>query len=342
VPNDPLKKQMQILMRLRRVTARVPLVGLTLVGLLFLALPASATVTSFTATLTSFVAAGNGLSASPTPLQATGCPLSVTTGIETCASASGQLVSYSSAGFAIGGGVFADDFFFPEGTLQGGTIPLSTIPGGFYVLGQVVNQSSGPGVLAAGGGPSGGFGGALSTGIVRRLLIGTSPLPNVFGSLRVLSSAGTPGGGVATGVVLGVSHAVTVLRSGWTTGTITYDDTLLGTALPSGTQIPNRFATMGTAMGSNQLGPNGGSIRLVTPVTLRILSSRAFDPRADDLRAGYHVLEFTLFPEPTTLMLLGVGSGSLLVLGRRERLRQLETRALAKLRNSERRGLRST
>ena len=77
----------------------------------------------------------------------------------------------------------------------------------------------------------------------------------------------------------------------------------------------NPFITQGTVTGTRSLGPNGGSVTLVTPVTFR---NSNVVPTGQ--RAGYAVLEFTFLPEATIGSLaLSAAAVALVVYGRRAR-----------------------
>ncbi len=259
---------------------------------------ANAAVTGFTATLTAFTGTGSGLPASPVPLAATGCPVDAVTGVETCTTASGRLLNHSSTGFGIASGVFVVNSFRPSATNWGGPVPLPTAASSIFIIGTVTNQFSNAGSFGAGAGPAGGFGGALGTGANLGILLGISPLPNVFGSLILPINAGSTGIVTAMANILGNPVTVTVSGSDWTTGTITFNDGNLG---GGGGTVANPFVTSGTAMGTNSLTASGGMLTLVAPITIKIPETGA------DLRAGYQSLTIAFVPEPSSLFLIGAG-----------------------------------
>ena len=264
-------------------------------------------MSGFTASLTTYY--GDGLANFETSSAKNACPFDAGVGDNVCTTASGHLVSYSSTSFTLGSSVFVLDTFVPSATLFGGAFPLPTTPSSIYVIGRVVNHATTGGTLSAG---AGSFGGALGTGGTSHYLLGLSPLPSVFGSITLPFDLGNPGTTTTTAQILANLVQMTLGRTSWTTGTITFNDGNLGTtATGLGPAIP--FVTSGTVVGSNHLGPNGGTISLVTPFTLRTFGDRTHL----DLRAGYAVLSITFLPEPGTLMLIGAGAVLLVTRGRR-------------------------
>ena len=191
-------------------------------------------------------------------------------------------------------------------------MPLPTTPNLFYVIGQVINLNSQAGTLGTGSGPGGGFGGTLGAGLVNHVLLGLVPLPNVFGDLGIPLNIGSPGTYSSSAVISANAVTISVIATGWSTGVVQFDDRAEGTLSTGGLPFANPVITSGTVTGSNLLGPNGGSISLVTPFVLRVGNFVA-----PELRAGYGVLSITFIPEPAILVLLGAGVAGLVAKGRR-------------------------
>jgi hypothetical protein len=275
--------------------SKIASVTLAVIGAVVLSTPAFAAVTSFTATLTAFTGSGSGIPASPVPQ---------------VGNVSGAF-SFSSTSISLPSAIFTVNQFVGSATNFGGTVPLPTAPNSIYVIGTVTNQSSLSGSFGPGAGPAGGFGGTMGPGASLNILLGISPLANVFGSLLLPINAGSTGTVTAMANILGNAVTVTVSGEAWTTGSITYNDGNLGTTNGTGLAVANPFVTAGTTTGTNNLGPNGGTITLVAPITIKIPGTGA------DLRAGYQVLQLTFIPEPGTLVLLGAGVAGLVAIGRR-------------------------
>ena len=271
--------------------SRIASLVVAAIGALVLSAPAFAAPVGFTATLTTFTGGGSGLPASPTPLVASGV-----------ASVTGSSISLPAS-------VFVVNSFTPTGTAAGGTVPLPPTPYSIWIIGQVVNQASLAGSVGPAGGPAGGFGGSIGTGSTITVLLGLVGLPptSPAGSLILPVNVGSAGFSATTmASILPNAVTVTVTGTGWSTGSITFNDGNAGTT-NTGAAISNPFVTAGTVTGAAF---NGTSVTLVAPVTIKIPATGA------DLRAGYAVLNIQL-PEPGTIGLLGAGVVGLIALGRR-------------------------
>jgi hypothetical protein len=178
-----------------------------------------------------------------------------------------------------------------------------------YTIRTITNSSNGNGLFAgtAGVGP---YSGTMSTGTSLAFEFGFVPFPNVFGSLVVPVDIGSAGTAVAANQILAVPVTVTAIAANWTTGTITIDDQT--PAAPTATT-----ATTGTAVGTNNLTAQGGSISLVTPYLIRVRGGGVTENRAGYARLSISFSNFAV-PEPQLAWLLLAG-GAAVVARRRGR-----------------------
>lgn len=264
--------------------SKIASVTLAVIGAVVLSTPV------FAAVLTAYTGGGSGIPASPTGLSNSG---------------PGGLTTYNGgSSFSFGSAVFTQDSFVADATTGGGPTPLPTPPSSVYVIGTITNQISAAGTITSAGGPGGGWGGTLGTGSALTVILGINSVPGVsFGNLLLPINAGSTATVTAMASVIANAVTVTVSGAGWTTGSITYNDTNLGTTTGGVTMaaVTNPFATLGTTTGTNNLGstPGGdGTITLVAPITITIAKTLL---RTDaDLRAGYQTLKITFIPEPDT------------------------------------------
>jgi hypothetical protein len=268
------------------VRCRSALCALALLALLFfVTAPALAASATFTGTLS--VVAGGGRSGFPIASSATG----------------GGPGAYDVGTFAftLPTAAFVTTRTTPIG--WSASAPANTL----YTIRSVSTQSSGAGSFGPGAAPSSGFGGLMDTGLDVLLELGIVPMPNVFGSILIPVHVGVAGTSVATVNITANVVTVSVVGTGWTTGTISVSDQTA--SAPTATT-----ATTFTAVGTNSLGASGGQITLVTPFVVRIRGAAA------DNRAGYATLTLNAsVPEPGHTLLLLLGSAALLVLGRTRR-----------------------
>jgi hypothetical protein len=253
---------------------------------------------TFTGSLTIFVGEGTGLPGTP-----------------------GNLLSYPNyrsdlavdqplTPIAFAPGLFSDDRFEPMATAAGGSVPLPTTPLAIYVIGQVVNQSTGASSFAPGMGPAGGFGGTMDLGSAIHSLLGLSGVQGTFGSIVVPLGAGRTGTQTAMARVVGNPLTVTAYGTGWTTGRIQYGTGVSGTPLATAGAVTGNFFQH-TSRNSHPTDPSGGvttilsrRISLVTP----ILVYAALDGAPVNTYAGYAKLQFQLrqvAPEPGISILIG-------------------------------------
>ena len=261
--------------------------ALALIVALASPIPAIASPTHFTGSLATFAGSGSGLPTTATPLLASGT------------------LSYVTGSFTVPSGSFVTN-----GTSPSGFTPNAS-PNAIYVIRTVTNTSNTAGSFGPGAGPGGGFGGTMGSGSTLVVELGLVPLPGVFGTIFFPVNVGSTATATAMAAILVNLVTVTVIAQGWTTGSITINDQ---TAMaPTATVL-----TTGMATGTNNLGPNGGNITLVTPFVIAIRGITSPSGFASENRAGYAQLQLSI-PEPGTLLLLGGGVLGLLALGRRER-----------------------
>ena len=244
-----------------------------------LPLSAQAAVADFTGTLTVFWGTGSGTLSSDSY-------------------ATSGTASWLAAGSSVSFGLSASEFFVDGGGFER-TINTGT-PNLVYQIGSVVNTSTSAGSFS---GSPGSFGGTMSTGLVWTLSLGLTPLPGVLATITVPVNAGSPGTQTAMASLLGLPITATGFANAWSTGSITADDSGLGT-----TGVQTAF----TVTGSHALTPGGGSVSLVTPFLLAVHGD------ITGHRAGYARLDlaFTVMPEPGTALLLASGVAALVAAGR--------------------------
>jgi hypothetical protein len=155
------------------------------------------------------------------------------------------------------------------------------------------------GSFAAGGGPGGGFGGPMT-------LAGTGKLLAYSGNVTLISvpisPVGQPGGfASATG---GGGTIIRVYGTGWTTGM----QTLMApaTTVGGGTQTPRTVTATGADL---RTASGAGTLVLISPIFLRT-------NLAGDM-PNFAVLTLNYVPEPSTLLLVGVGIAGLALRGRK-------------------------
>jgi hypothetical protein len=154
------------------------------------------------------------------------------------------------------------------------------------------------GSFVAGGGPGGGLGGAMTLGGAVYVLL--------FDVIRMdlipLSVAGKPGGFVS--ITGGGGTIIQASGTGWTTGV----QTLMApaTTISGGTVTP----WTGTATGADLRTASGaGTLVLITPIYVRT-------NLAGDIPT-FATLTLNYVPEPSTLLLVGVGIAGLALRGRK-------------------------
>ncbi len=144
----------------------------------------------------------------------------------------------------------------------------------------------------------------MDLGLDISVQLGIVPLSPVFGSLPLPLHAGIPGTATASIDISANVLGVSVVGTGWTTGTISASDQTTGASIvPTATT-----ATTFTAVGTNNLSVGGGQITLVTPYVIRLRGI------VTENRAGYAVLTLNLVvPEPGLVHLVGLAGATLLV-----------------------------
>jgi hypothetical protein len=154
------------------------------------------------------------------------------------------------------------------------------------------------GSFAAGGGPGGGLGGSMTLGGQARITAYWG-----FTLVRVpLSVVGQPGGFVSsTG---GGGTIIQVSGTGWTTGV----QTLMApaTTVGGGTTTPQTVTATGADL---RTASGAGTLLLITPIYIRT-------NLAGDIPT-FATLTLNYVPEPSTLLLVGVGIAGLALRGRK-------------------------
>ncbi len=150
-----------------------------------------------------------------------------------------------SQAFTLPSSAFVRDSYTPVG------FTANASPNSIYVIGQIVNQASGAGSF----GPSpGGFGGVMAANRNQILNLGIVPLPNIFSSFILPTAIGVSTTQSEMVAILTNAVSVEIIGKGWTTGTVSVDDS------PT-FSIPGSVRTLTTVSGTNQLGAQGGRSR---------------------------------------------------------------------------------
>lgn len=257
------------------------LLGFALVALVVMSAPAAAQLTDFTGSLSLFVDTGSGLPATATPIFGLG---------------TGALFAADAGSFTIPAGVFT------RHTSSAVGFTANASPNSIYTIRNVTNSSNLTGTFAGTPG-TGPYGGVMDLGSSLTVELGIVPLLTVLGSFAIPLRIGAPGTVTAMGAVLTNAITVSVIGTGWTTGSI---------SLVTNTISPPSSAIFS---GSNTLDASGGRLSLVTPFMV-ILSGTTNQTLPGYARLSLNFANPNRVPEPRAVLLLMLSAG-FLAAGRR-------------------------
>jgi hypothetical protein len=183
-----------------------------------------------------------------------------------------------------------------------GTVRVYGIPTGPPIDGVFVALTGhAAGSFVGGGGPGGGLGGPMTLDAEVKI---TSYSGNLTLLAIPLSPAGQPGGFVSsTGA--GAGTLIRVYGTGWTTGSWTL--MAPATTISGGTAIPQTVTATGADL---RTASGAGTLILISPLYFRTNFSGDIPTFA--------TLTLNYVPEPSTLLLVGVGLAGLALRGRRK------------------------